>query len=96
MAAAKFGPCEAEIETRDILKRAPRRGKLRVELTFTLENLKVTDMTTKVSANSGSCNIKRFSYYIEIFCHGRSLPQRYITVALYMNNHVHRALLENA
>ena len=53
MAAPKFDPCEAEIEARDILKRAPRRGKLRVELTFTPENLKLTDMTTKVSANSG-------------------------------------------
>ena len=48
MAAPKFGPCEAEIEARDILKRAPRRGKLRVELTFSTENLKLADMTTKV------------------------------------------------
>ena len=54
MAAAKFGPCEAEIISREIVKRAPRRGKLRFELSFTQNSLKMTDMTTKVSANSDS------------------------------------------
>ena len=54
MAAAKFGPCESEIVSRENLKRAPRRGKLRFELTFTPQSLKMTNMTKKVSANSGS------------------------------------------
>ena len=79
MAAAKFGPCKAEIEARDILKRSPRRGKLRVELTFTLENLIVTDMTTNVSANSGSFVITQYSSTVyNRDCYGLSALSPYL------------------